>query len=295
MRHTALSVAAAGVAAGLALAPAAAIAAPAAYVFTWQGGDLVQYTDLVAGTGDVVPTTEEVFGVAGLDVAADGTGYAVDYGGESHLYSVSVATGAVADLGVLTFGGDAVVDCTGLDLAAGVLTVVCDTVPGQPAGSVYLTVDPSTLETTLVVASSIRAASIATDPTDGQLYGFGYNGEIMAIEAGSAVELGFTSGFTTIWGADFDADGTLWGTVSNPTVEVVVGDFDFVAAAMNPGGNPAEYAENLTVIEALPAPAPEPQLAATGSESAPVLFGAVALIALGAAVAATAAVRRREV
>lgn len=293
MRRTVLSLAAAGVAAGLALAPAAAMAAPAVYVFTWNGGELVQYTDVEAGTGDVIATTE-AYEVTGLDVDASGAGFAVDFDFPTTLYSVDVLTGAVEDLGGPTFDGEPIAGCTGLDFTAGVLTIVCDFVPGQDAASMYLTVDTETLETTLVVASDIRASSIATDPTDGQLYGFGYNGEILAISDGTVDELGFVSGFTTIWGADFSDDGSLWGTVEDTAVPVEVGDFDFVPAAMHPGGDSDEYAENITVVELSdPAPAPAPQLAATGSDTAPVLFGAVALMAVGAALATAVVVRRR--
>lgn len=288
MRRTVLSLAAAGAALGLALAPAAAMAAPTIYIYTWEDGDLVQYTEPAAGIGEVVPTTAPTFEVTGLDVADSGAGFAVTFTDQSHLVSVDVLTGDVVDLGVLTFDGDAIGFCTGLDLTAGVLTVVCDFVPDQGGSSVYLTVDPVTLETSVVAVSDVRAASIAVDPADGQLYGFGYTGQIMAVSAGSAVEVGVVD--TTLWGADFASDGSLWGTVGDPDVAgPTVGPWTFHAAAHDLEGG--DFTENITVYEAAAPVAP--QLAATGSDPAPVLFGAVAVMMLGAGLATAVAVRRR--
>lgn len=292
MRRTALSLAAAGVAVGLALAPSAAMAAPNVYVYTWEEGNLIQYTDPVSGAGDVIPTSEVVLAIAGLDVADTGAGFAVPYVGDAHLYSVDVLTGAVADLGELTFEGASISDCTGLDLSNDVLTIACDVVPDQTGDSTILTVDTTTLETTLVVSSAIRVASIATDPSDGQLYGFGYAGDIVALSAGSADSVGTVMDNRTLWGADFATDGSLWGALGTPVEAIEVGSWDFHPATTGPEGG--DFTENLTVYEgAAPAPQPVPQLAATGLEPAPAVFGAVALMAVGAGIAVAVSVRRR--
>lgn len=297
MRRTALTVTAGIAAAGLALAPAAALAAPVIYVYAWDAGALVEYIDPAAGEGEVIPTTDEVYEVAGLDVAEDGTGYAVDYVNESHLYSVDVLTGATADLGALTYAGETVGDCTGLDYTAGVVTIVCDNIVDGVGQSHYLTVDPATLTTTLVVSSEIRAASIATDPADGQLYGFGYNGAIVSVDTGSAVQVGSTPFSATVWGADFASDGSLWGIVDESDVATTVGPWTFHAGLFEAViGESEEFFENITVYEAAaPIEPAAPQLAATGSDSAPVLFGALAVIALGAGIATAVTVRRRTV
>lgn len=292
MRRAALSIVAAGAALGLALAPSAALAAPAVYVYTWSDGELIQYTDPVAGAGDVVPTSEAVYEIAGLDVSDTGAGFAVPYRGDANLFTVDVLTGAVVDLGELTFGGELIGNCTGLDLTNGVLSIVCDVVPDQAGESHYLTVDPATLETTLIASSTIRVASIATDPADGQLYGFGYSGEIVEVSTGSAVQVGSVTNNRTLWGADFATDGSLWGALGDPTETIEVGSWVFHPAAMDPEGG--DFVENLTVYEAAaPAPAPAPQLAATGAEPAPALFAAVALLVVGAGIAVAVSVRPR--
>jgi hypothetical protein len=292
MRRTALSIVAAGAAVGLALAPSAAMAAPAVFVYTWEDGALIQYTDPVAGAGDVVPTSEAIFEIAGLDVSGTGAGFAVPYDEEAHLFSVNVLTGDVADLGPLTFEGEPISSCTGLDLTGGVLTIACDVVPDQVGESHILTVDPTTLAATLVVSSTIRVASIATDPSDGQLYGFSYIGEIVALSAGSAEQVGTVTNNRTLWGADFANDGSLWGAISDPTETIEVGSWVFYPAATEPEGG--DFVENLTAYEPTPpAPQPVPQLAATGSEPAPALFAAVALMVVGAGIAVAVSVRRR--
>lgn len=172
-RSIMLTTAAAGGAILLGLAPIAAAAAPVPYVYAWDAGTLLELTDPVTGVGEVVPTTNSAYAVTGLDVDGTGAGYAVSYGGEANLHAVDVLTGVVTDLGVLTFNGFPVIDCTGLDLTGGVLTVVCDFVDGQDGDSTYLTVDTATLVTTLITSSEVRVASIATNPIDGVLYGFG--------------------------------------------------------------------------------------------------------------------------
>jgi len=293
MRRTVLLTAAAGTAAVmLGLAPAAATAAPVVYAYAWDGGALIEYTDPIAGIGEVVPTTTAAFAVTGLDVDSSGVGYAVSYDGESHLFSVDVVTGDVADLGVLTFNAVPVVDCTGLDYTGGVLTVVCDFVDGQSGLSTYLTVDLATLTTTVIVSSPIRVASIATDPADGTLIGFGYSAEIMEVTAGSAVQVGSVTGNDTLWGADFATDGSLWATVDFPETATTVGSWTFHPAALDLAGD--DFAENITVLEHAEPPAPAaPGLVATGAQPTAPMLGAIALLVIGAGIAAVVGTRRR--
>ena len=291
-RSIMLTTAAAGGAILLGLAPIAAAAAPVPYVYAWESGTLIELTDPVAGVGEVVPTTNPANAVTGLDLDGTGVGYAVSYNGEALLHSVNVLTGVVTDLGILTFNGFPVIDCTGLDLTGGVLTVVCDFVDGQDGDSTYLTVDTATLVTTLITSSEVRVASIATNPIDGVLYGFGYSGEIMSVTGAGAAQVGSVSDGRVLWGADFANDGSLWGAVNSPETPVTVGAWTFFPANADVDGGD-EFVENLTVYEAAAPVVPSPALVATGAEQTPVALGAIAILVVGAGIAIVVANRRR--
>jgi hypothetical protein len=293
VRRIALAAAALATSLTLIAAPAFA-AAPVAYAITWDSTTLYQLepgedpVEIAAAAGPVA--------VTGLDFDDAGEGYAVTFDGDSQLWAINVS-GTATLIGTLTDDAELPVqDCTALDYTAGVISVACDDANGE--SDVFGTVDPETAVFTQVQLLPHRVASIAYNPIDGVMYGFAYDGPVLAIGDG-VTEIGSTPDDAVLWGADFALDGTLWAAVDEPLTTVL--DWNVVSFDQD-GYDPdeGEFIENISVYEEAPAveptddePEPQPTLAETGTDNGTVVTaGLAAALTLLAGAALTLVARR---
>lgn len=280
MRRVALTTAALAASLTLVATPALA-AAPVGYALTWESTTLYQ---LEEGASPVeVEGSTNVGSVTGLDFAPDGTGYAVTFNGQATLWAVDVTGSATEIGGIADADANAAQNCTALDYTDGVISIACDNV--GPAINAFGTVDPTTGVFTLVTTLTDRVASIAHNPVDDVMYGFGYNGPVLAITAAGSTTVG--SAPDVLWGADFDSTGALWVAANNVDETELLGWPLVVFPANGYDPDAGEFIENLSVyedgqtVEEEPAVTPAaPALADTGLSD-----GTTALLGLGAALA----------
>jgi len=238
----------------LVAAPAFA-AEPVAYALAWTSTTLYQ---LEPGTDAVeVDATTGIGAVTGLDFDADGNGYAITYGGQSRLWAVDITGEATLIGDIFDADGAEAFDCTALDYTGGVISVACDSVGDDV--DVFGTIDPTSAVFTAVQALSTRVASLAFNPTNGVMYGFGYGGSVLSIGDGVS-EVGTTPDNVTLYGADFDDAGALWATADTTATALL--NWDLVAFPNNDGNG--DFIENISVFAAAaeePVVVDEPELA----------------------------------
>lgn len=202
-----------------------AIASPAAaeigpndsiYIADWAGQLLT--VDATTGVStpkgaSLEPDPEKTFGATGIEIdGATGEGIAISYKDNSGLYRISAAGGPATLIGnIRTTDDEPVGYCTGLDVSSAGILTTCDNVGTE--NNVVGSLDPITAQFTKLLPGGQRYAALATDPTTGIHYGFGYNGRVYSLDlqAGTVAEVGsFGSQGFSIYGADFDSDGVLW-------------------------------------------------------------------------------------
>lgn len=288
MRRVALTTTALAASFTLVAAPAFA-AEPVAYALAWTSTTLYQ---LEPGTDAVeVDANTGLGAVTGLDFDADGNGYAITYDGQAELWAVDITGEATLVGAVFDADGAEAFDCTALDYTGGVISVACDSVGDD--NDVFGTIDPTTAVFTAVQTLITRVASLAFNPINGVMYGFGYGGTVLAIGDGVS-EVGTTPDNVTPYGADFDETGALWVTADTTATALL--DWDLFAFPDTDGEG--DYIENISVFEAAaeePAVVDEPELALadTGlSDDNLVLVGIAGALALLSGLALAMVARR---
>lgn len=268
-------------AAALTLAPTAAHAAsdptPGTYAIEWSSSDLLSIA--ADGTETVVAANAGPVEVTGFDVDETGAGYAISWGSDA-LYAVDIS-GASSQVAVIGDGSAMFSECTGLDYTDGVIRIACNTFGNRSAVG---TVDPTTGLFTITALTLSPLSSLATDPVSGVLYGFGHDGSVQSIVGADVTFVAGPTG-TSIWAADFAADGTLWVAVGSAANLTVLGPWTPVVINTGLAG---QFYESITVVSAPPAPAAPtaptaPELASTGlnGTGASIALGAAAVIVVG--------------
>lgn len=248
----------------------------------WDTGTLYS-ADIAAATGVLtqIGPVQDIPAITALDVNdGDRLGYAVTYGDEFDdddptLYALDANTGTYTYIGVVSLAdGTPLFECLGLDLYQGRLALACG-VPGDGDNVFSVgTVDPSNAVYTPLINDTARLSGIATNPVNGQLYGFDYSDNLYTLDlvAGTATPAGSTTLEDPAAGS-FDNRGALW-----------VVDFDGQIATIEPGDPPVttaaftfqydfEGGEGFDVIS--------PALPATGPGSLVVPLGVAAFALLG--------------
>ncbi|WP_166865615.1 hypothetical protein [Salinibacterium sp. ZJ70] len=268
-------------AAALTLAPTAAHAAsdptPGTYAVEWSSSDLLSVA--ADGTGTVVAANAGPVSVTGFDVDETGAGYAIRWDSDA-LYAVDIS-GASSQAAAITDGSATYTFCTALDYTDGVIWIACNISGNRSAVG---TVDPTTGLFTITALTLSPLSSLATDPVSGVLYGFGHDGSVQSI-VGADVTVVADPTRTSIWAADFAADGTLWVAVGATATLTTLGAWTPVVINT---GLADQFYESLTVVSAPAAPAAPtaptaPELASTGlnGTGASIALGAAAVIVVG--------------
>jgi hypothetical protein len=239
--------------------------------------------------GAVGPTA-----ITGLDIHGNGLGYAVTYGA-SQFYAIDQSVPSATLIGAVALADATPVSgCTALDYPeTGPITASCDG-PSLATG----TIDPGTGTFTPVITNGPRLGALATDPTSGILYGFGYDRFVYVVDLAAATVTQVADISVVGFGADFDSAGTLWLSDSGHLYS-----FDtatWTGTLIGAFANATDFFENLTVVSSppvvvppvVPAGAPRPQLAATGAESLPLLVLALTMLIAGASALAVSRYRR---
>ncbi|QNO38372.1 hypothetical protein H4J02_04985 [Protaetiibacter sp. SSC-01] len=266
-------------------APAAADPEYAGYSSEWFTGTLA--TASAAGTyalgSDVVAPTE----VVGIDLDADGRGYAIDFT-PHRLLRVGIGEAPVVIGGLTHLGLPS--DCRGLDYSGGVLYASCR---NNGTGDPYMlaTVDPTNATLTLVTELPVETAAIALDPLSGDWWLFAHAGGLYIYDGTTVNHVTST---LRIWGADFDATGRLWATPESPGASLN----GRTVITIVPDQTAGHWFESLTVrtlpaVAPPPAAEPEPTLAETGADTSWQLTIA-AVVALLAGITAVFAARARR-
>jgi hypothetical protein len=332
----ALFVGAVAVASLFAASPANAAPLPAGQKITvvewetWQFFDAnsVDATLIPVGTPGELPIGESVEAV---DVNDDGQGYAVTttyvepepepceeefcplpdpIPSGATLYKADAIAGTLSEpipVTILTNEGPVFTpadECLALDYTDGVITVACDIFDQDDASAWIGNVDPDTAklvtDTALFNDDFVRFEAIAISPIDGMLWvtdGWTY-GTLVLGEA--PISVGYSPMF--VWGADFDRDGQLWVSVSNPDepADRVIDPGEDGLAILNlaEGGGSftfnAAWSDQEAEINAITVWGKQ-TLPATGSAdlSAPITAAALLLLA-GTILAGVTVLRRRE-
>jgi len=264
------------------------------------GNGFVQL-DKTDATATTLGPVSDVYVFTSVEVV-NGLGYAIGYadGGEeapdvSYVFTWDITTGAVLTSVAATLNGEPSSELEALDTTnEGVLLTYAYADESQWVASI----DPTTGIVTLLVNTDAATddrifEGIATNPVTGITFALadydngvpayspidfatGTFGESVVFEQ-IAEDLGsgwFIEG-------DFDATGVLWFTYSNGVARTD-GPAE-VGVDATELGEPDIYSKAITVGQTvvLPAPAPEPQLAATGFDVAPLFGGAGVLLAAG--------------
>jgi hypothetical protein len=281
-RHTVAAIASLAAAFVLiAAAPAMAALPPTddIEIIGWAGSQLLSVDPDTAQTttiGAVGPTA-----ITGLDIHGNGLGYAVTFGA-SQLYAIDQTVPSATLIGAVALAdATPVTGCTALDYpGTGPITASCDG-PNPATG----TIDPATGTFTPVITNSARLADLATDPTSGKLYGFGYDSSVYVVDLAAATLTQVANISVIGFGADFDSAGTLW--LSDQRNLYSVDTATWTKTLIGAFGNTTDFFENLTVMSTAPVvvppvvPAAAPQLAATGVESLPPLGLALTMLIAG--------------
>jgi hypothetical protein len=261
-------------------------------IATWSTGALSTVdpeTGALTGLG-AAPTPSTNF--AGIDVASNGAGYAIGFAPVATLVPVDLTAGTYGTaIPITTTDGEPVGYCTALDMSAsGVLVAACDS-PDQTVG----VVDATTGVFSPIATTLARVSALATNPLTGVLYAFEYGRRVLTLDpATGATALVATPDFTA-YAADFDSTGVLWyssfsqiGTVDTATWTATVLPSNVQSEALTVWSTAAAVVEPPVVVDPVvtaPAaitPAAPAVLAETGVETAPTLWAAGLLLALGA-------------
>lgn len=202
----------------------------------WTTGTL--YTaDIAAGTGALTQLgpVQGIIGVTALDVDnSSRLGYAVTFGRDEdplppRLFALDANTGTYTLIGgVALADGTPLYECLGLDLYQGTIVLACGMNPPEGLTSSVGTVDPVTAVYTPLIEDTARLAGVATNPIDGQLYGFDYESQMYTLDlpAGTETPAGATTAADPAAGS-FDINGALW-----------VVEFDGAVHTIEPGPPP---------------------------------------------------------
>jgi LPXTG-motif cell wall-anchored protein len=214
-----------------------------------------------------------------------------------------------------------------IDPESGVSTVIGDfTVAGEPAyiygiaisptGDAYaigdtddysgfFELDLASGDLTFVGLTTTNTYTLAFDPTTGILYTVDFDSELYTVDPATGVQTSVgTLGVEFIYALAIDSSGTLWFTAD---VSIGFGTYEAVlySAELADLAGTAELSGTVSVGEGRPyiqallltypgmAPAPEPQLAATGATATPVAVAAGLVLLLGG-IAAVAIRRTRR-
>jgi DNA-binding beta-propeller fold protein YncE len=177
-----------------------------------------------------------------------GTLYAVDYDfSPASLYTIDPDTGAGTLVG--SMGLD---EPTGLDVEPGTGTLFL--VYDDDGGSMLATVDPVTAAVTDIGPTldgdlAIRMSGIGFDPTDGTLYGFGYDDNLYEIDPTTGAMTLLHAEVFEGYGVAFDCEGNLLASDSETDGQLV--SIDTETGTVTPIGSmdlDGDFSENLTVV-----------------------------------------------
>jgi hypothetical protein len=271
-------------AAVLGLTGAAAAADPTGYSFNdgGTGNDGFYTIDLATGVATQISALQ-LPTVRALSFSTDGRLFGID-GVSAELVTVDLTTGARTTVGSLNLP-------SGHDILNGGLTFGLDgrlwlsAVTLDPPSTIlneWYEVDPATGQASQApLASSVLLQGVTgasqrvfalAGRCDGAIFGIGASGQLYAIDpdTATATPIGSESSLDQVGGADFAADGSLWGISfgSNATTSPGQTFADDPASgvpsnlhSVTIGGNPALGFESLAIAPVVSCPTPPPAAA----------------------------------